>query len=479
MSTPKKVATRPVKPKVTPPKPTVVVPPSPAVEDAVSLPTSNEVESELLAAVESSVSEMHAVTDEIVPTPPVDTHKRVQTNKAISVNISPARVRRHLDKMNLNLEIDTKIAELKLAAAPHAAALAALNALGEDATDITRATAQDAVDALTPEAAVIASKIAALSRERTRFSNEASITLSIVLDYMIQQLARHTMVCVLDAKMKIIKVCHVHNADVEKLSLAPLFRTLPLFVATRDTINKLAYDSATKAHDANLLAQAEKNFKKKYAITIKTFGNSEVTESTTEVSETAIATDVEVTEGTEVTETTEEVDSKTSFRFYVHQVCKEVSKSDPKFKSIRVSTEIRNYFSDLVVEFIKRVAPLIHETANSMKNKTVSDIAVLKTIENMLIDGHAPHETIELTTGQFTDPTAFKTETAKQAEEKAAGREYKVNVASLPKVDGFIAHRTITYPTSGFAELSERVAEKLALYRKYGESSLEKLEKTE
>ena len=461
MSTTKKVPTRPVKPKITPPKPVQETPVATEPSPTVTVP----VEPSPAPVEAPAATESPAVTESSTSAP-----KRVQTNKAIKVNISSARVRRHLDKLCLNSEVDAKIAELKAAAGPHTAALAALNALG----DADKTAAQAAVDALTPEAAVIASKIAALSRERTRFSNEASIALSIIIDYMIQQMGRHTMDACLESGMKFIKKCYFHSKNIESLSLATLFAKLPSFVATQNAIKTAAHDAAVKAHDAALLAQAEKDFKKKYNVVQPKKAPEAAPEPAAVAEVPAESPEVPA----EVVESDEESESKTTFRFYVHGVCKELSKSEPKFKSVRVSTEIRNYFSDLVVEFIKRLAPLIHETAMSMKNKTVSDLAVLKTVENILIDGHASVETIELKTGQSTCPVALKAELAKQAEEKAAGREYKINHATLPKVDGFVACRTITYPTSGYADLAERVAEKLALYRKYGEET-EKTEKAE
>jgi histone H3/H4 len=162
-------------------------------------------------------------------------------------------------------------------------------------------------------------------------------------------------------------------------------------------------------------------------------------------------------------------DSKTSFRFYVGQVCKETVKRDPRYKAVRVSTAIRGYLSNLLVEFIQRLSSLVHLTATNMKNKTINDVAILRTVEALLIDGHATHEVIEYKDAMVLDPAVLKAESAKREEEKKAGREYKVDLDKVPKVPGVVAVRTVSYPTSGYSLLASKVEEKLKLYETLGE----------
>ncbi len=166
---------------------------------------------------------------------------RIQTNKAIGVSISAARARRHLDKLNLNAMLDSKIAELKALLATYKQAKNQLDTgkisyhverevdgkktTVEEVRDLTepeRAAAQKLVGELSGSTHELELKIAALSRERTRFSNEASIVLSIVCDELIQQLVSHTMDRVLLAKKKIIQVSHLHEQGIESLPLYPL-----------------------------------------------------------------------------------------------------------------------------------------------------------------------------------------------------------------------------------------------------------------
>ena len=407
--------------------------------------------------------------------------KRHQTSKAIGVSISSARVRRHIDRLNLNAVIDRMIGELKEQLSPYKAAKDHLKSgkvtysveqevdgkkqfvqQTRPLSDDERTAFQATVDRLLVSAGELEMKVTALSRERTRFSNEAAVALSIVCDELIQQLTDHAMKRVLLAKKKIIHVSHIHETGVEDLSLYPLFKSLPTFVATANKLKKEKADLAYDLTMTNLLAQAERDFKKKYSVHCpkKRKSAETVEQTTTEVAPVESVAEVEP----ELPEEDESDESKTSFRFYVGQVCKEMIKRDPNFKSVRISTEIRGYLSDLLVEFIQRLSSLVHLTATCMKNKTINDVAILRTVESLLIDGHSVDEVVEFKDALVHDPAVLKAEAEKKEAEKKEHREYKIDLDKVPKVPGLVAVRTITYPTSGFAALSAKVQQKLTLH---------------
>jgi len=422
------------------------------VEEATSVPP-----------VPPVAAEVPQATGVVAPAEPAEP-KRVQANKIVGVSIASARTRRHLDKLNINAVVDGQIAELKALAEPHYSLIDKLKtAEGDEAK-----TLQAEIDKSTPEVAVIESKIAALSRERTRFSSEAATALSIVCNSLVSQLAQHTMDNAIAAKAKIIKVSHVHTEGVEKLSLYPLVSTLSLFVSTGDKLRKEFQDAYDESERNKLVKGLEKEFKAKYKITTpKKKAEGDTTTNAAAPTTPADPAPTVASESAPEVEPEDDGDSKTSFKFYVHQACKAVAMKEPeKYKSIRISTDIKDYFSDLVTEFIKRIAPLVAATANSVKTKTVSKDTIMRIIKNILIDGHVPVETVELEEGKFPDPVKVKEENAKKDAEKAAGRKYKVNLESLPKVNGYNAKRTVTYPTSGYAALESEVDEKLSLYHK-------------
>lgn len=462
MSTQQKRTPRPIKPK------TVAAPVEPVVAAPVVVPTP--------APVPESVPLPITPPDE-APTP-ATANKRQQTSKAIGVSISSARTRRHLDRLNLNATLDGMINELKEQYNAYKSAKAHLESgkltYSEEKevdgkkvfeektralTDAERAAFQATFNKLADSAALLEMKIAALSRERTRFSNEASIALSIICDELVQQLTEHTMNCVLKAKKKIIQINHLHEAGVEKLPLYPLIKSLPSFVAMAESLSSKAQEETNAATLTAALAQAEKDFKKKYSVHAP-----KKKKAVDEVAVDASAVKPVSPAKVEEAEDDDSADSKTSFRFYVGMVCKEVIKRDVNYESVRVSTEIRGYLSDLLIEFIQRISSLVQLTAACMKNKTINDVAILRTVEALLIDGHAPHETVEFKEALVHDPVVLKAETAKREEEKKAGREYKIDLEKIPKIQGLVAVRAISYPTSGFAALAAKVQEKLALH---------------
>lgn len=452
---------RPVKPKVVPVTPAETSPQVvPATESPA--PVAEVVNSPAVAP------ETTQVADEKPAEVPAAKPKAKAQPKVVIVSISAARTRRHLDKLGLNKGVDEKISALKVDLAPYKAAKLLVET-GKKSVEVTKevdgktvtssevqdvsenelVTARDLVAKLADAATDAEHKIAALSRERTRFSNESASTLSIIFEELIKQISTHAMDRALAAKKKIIQVSHLYEPGIEKISLFPLIKSLPLFQATSEKIAKALQSAEAEKLLHARLVQAEKDFKKKHNVT-------------TPKKKAEMPAPVPVPPAPEPSpeEEDDESDSKITFRFYVHQVCKDIVKSNDKYKAIRVSTEIRAHLSDLLVELVKRLSGLFLLTAGSMKNKTINEAAILRTVENLLIDGHTPVETIEYQEAQISDPQFVKDETAKRDAAKKDNAEYKAP-ESVPTVKGTVAVRTRTYPTSGYADLAKLVQEKL------------------
>jgi len=458
----KKRVARPVKPKI-------VKEASPV---AVVVPAAEPLAAEPVDQPSPPAAELPSDELPVVELPADAAEEKHQSAKQTGVNISGARVRRHLDKFNLNLVLDVAINALKSQVGEYDSSAACLESGTKThttpnadkklpavvevlpLTEEERTQAQETVNRLSADVAELRLKLTALSRERTRFSNSSHFALSIICDELIQQLVTYTMDRVLLVKKKIIQVSHLHEAGVEKLSLFPLVKTLPTFVAMSAQLAKVSADAADAVFLKSTLDQAEKDFKKKYDV------KSQKKKKTEEAVVESVA---------DAEESEEDLsDSKTSFKFCVHKICKDLVKKDAQYKSVRVSTEIRAYLSSLLIELIHRLSGLVLLTTNSMKNKTVSDVAILRTVESLLVDGHSAQETIEYKEAEMPNPESLKAEVAKTEAEKAAGRSYKFDASKLPTVKGLVAVRTVQYPTSGFAALGNTVLEKLALYKQSG-----------
>lgn len=413
-------------------------------------------------ATDAPIANVGSAPASAAGTQPNDPHRQ-QAGKVIGVNISWARVRRHLDKLNKVVEdilgplkkelSDTKSAEKTLADGFRTTTDHNGIEVKEPLTAGDRAALQEQVNAAAPKRAELEAKIKALSRERVRFSNKAPVALSIVCNELVQQLVEHAMHKVIVAKKKIVQIEHLHECGVESLPLYSLVRSLPSFIQTEQ---KIAADKKKKELDDlvnETREQVEKEFKKKFSDILpkKKKGPTETVVAPAELLAVACKN--------------EAPDSKTTFRFYVSIVCRDVIKKNEAFAHVRVSTEIRVYLSKLLIELIHRLSSLIQLTTNAMKIKTVDHKAILKTVEQLLIDGHSPVEAITFKEVLVTDPEVLKIERAKRDAAKKAGTEYKIDVDKLGKIPKCVAVRTLTYDeSSGFVALQKMVKEKLALF---------------
>jgi len=409
--------------------------------------------------------------------PAETTTKRQAPAQTAGLKISPARVRRFLDSGNLNAAIGAmqaiykkdvdayKSAEKLLESGKKSekyegkvkkddGAEETLHKVREvDLTEAEKQALKDEMSKIQPHLKEYEDKLAALSRERVRVSNDAPMALAIVCEAFTHHLDLHAMESTLKAKKKIVQIDHVHSAGVELLGLFSLVKCLPSFVANAARVAADAKQAELDAAIADAKEKALKEFKKLYNVT------------KTKKAEKPAAQPAPAEE--HVAEEPEPL-VNTKFQHYVHQVCKCICSSKKEYEKIRFSKEFKRYLSDLIVELINRLSALVHLTTESMKIKTVNKSSIMKTIEFIMIDGHAADEQLALGAAKVADPAALKAEQQKKEDAKKAGQTYVV-AKNLPEVDGFVASRTVKFPTCTYDALSAEVDEKLAIFEKSGE----------
>ncbi len=503
--------TRLVKPKAPqveqPPAPVVPAEPAPVKvpEPVVPLPST-----EVPAATSPGKGEKQKGT-------------RTQTNKAIGVNISAARVRRHIDALGLNAKIDAMIAEPRAILSEYKAAEEQLkerkikkttvNIVG-DKEVVTSVIADMTADDIAKANAILNKytqqqreafdlKVKALSCERVRFSDGAAMILAIVCDELVIQLVDLAMKQVLLDDKKIVQIYHLHKhgkskddpaPGTESLTLYPLIGPLPLFIKTAEKYRLEEDAIATAKEHKQLLTQAEKNFRKKYGVKLHKkkaapsnppqdptqppateqptapadnaadeLVNSVINEAAGELPVVPPAAEQPTAAESSQPEE-EEYDTKTSFKYYIYQTCKDLINSNPRYSEVRTSPLFREYISDLLIEFIQRICPLIALTAKSMGNKTINDSAICRTIKSIMIDGNQSIETIEYP-ALITDPVILGAEKLKAADAKKNKKEYTFSVEDIPKIlCPKTAKRTVVYPESGYSELREKIKQKMVAY---------------
>lgn len=270
-----------------------------------------------------------------------DKKARRQLSKALNINLSVSRVRKILDKENLNANIEKAISELKN------------NCCGEETDALvqrayrdiydSRKTQRDKLTAILKKKKDTASKkrlkefkpfpkrtdsleekTELVSKLRYRFSNDASVALTSVLDYVVQDLANTAMLNARSVYKSIIKIEHVMMKNLEDSRVFPLLDTLPILKTIREKHEDESYHSGS------------------------------------------------------------------NFDFYVHEICKQVRaelvKEDENYKSIRISKEIRQFGSRVLIEIIERISPLIQLYIENTNIKTINADVIKFIVKFLYID---------------------------------------------------------------------------------------------
>jgi histone H3/H4 len=301
----------------------------------------------------------------------------------------------------------------------------------------------------------------AYSQDCLRFAKNAAPAIAVVIDETVKQLVTHAMQVGEAKGRKNIDLDHLYTPGLEKLSLAPLVLSLPTAVEVRNRLDREQREHNEKVAKEVLLKNQEKELKRRYHITKKDVAAADAKEAAAVPVAAAPAAAEPEPEEVDPEEHLP-VDRKTSFDHYVREICKVVSTHSFAGKKLRVSGDMRTHVATLMKELLRRIAPMLSEAVRYDKSKTVQVDTVLFVLKLLLIDGHAAVETVELKNVDIPNPDALKVEQDKKAAEKKAGRKYVIDMSKIPNVIGRQAVHTVTYPTSGYADLEATIKRKLA-----------------
>lgn len=200
-----------------------------------------------------------------------------------------------------------------------------------------------------------ANEIDLISKRKFRFSADVSLYVASYLCMGIHQLAEHGMAKCLEAKRKMFKRKHVFEGGYDELTLSCIFKHLPEFKMA------LADDRAAELKKAEAKA--------------------------TPVVQTPVAAEAKEAEVEEHDE--EDEDDGRNFMHYAKQVCydvmnKKVTEGKAEYASIRVSKEVRQFFSDLIISAIKTLCHLVEGQLQVKVVSTVSEDIVDLVFETYL-----------------------------------------------------------------------------------------------
>jgi histone H3/H4 len=297
---------------------------------------------------------------------------RQQISKLIGINLSVSRVRKHVDKNNVNADIEAACTELKaLIEQEKEGKKVDLKTMSEATVslvdkayltiyDVRKAkhdalkkrlgdskTAGDSkklkgLEAFPAKTGTLSEKVDYVSKLRCRFSNDASVVLSSALDYVVQDLVRTAMVNARELGKAIIQVQHVVQGDFSAVSVYPL-------------VHKL-----------------------------------EVVQKALHVGDEVFEAEAEDEDKADVPEEDDDEKNSSTFEFYINLICKNVKAilvaEDETYQPIRISKHIRKFCSDVVIQLIERISPLIKLYANTAKVKTVNDDVIKFIFKFLLLD---------------------------------------------------------------------------------------------
>jgi hypothetical protein len=404
-----------------------------------------------------------AASAPVADVPKVKAAKKPRANGEI---IPTARVRRVFATLTLNsacLEalapLEAKLRELKVAEVALAAGV--LSHKAEDGTttdvpltDVERAAFAASVATLGPQKADLEAKRKALQHAKSRFSPRASQVLGVVVEKIVSQIFQHAMASALVNKKKIIKVKHALSAGIEKSPLFCLFSPLQVY---QRAANQVAAETAAQELEAlmaKIKSECEKEIYKRCP---------EAKPKRAKKAAGAAAPAPAAPEPTpapaqpEPAAEAEEGDSHSSFAYYIGNIGTDVISKHPEFEGNRVSAELRAFLSELIEQFIHRVAVLVWLSTEEMGISTISDEVVLHTLQRIMLDCKTYTETLTLQEVDEPDQTAL---IAARAAAKAAGT--KCDRSTVAKCKVLKCVRELKFDDEHFVDLRAQCLERVA-----------------
>lgn len=236
-----------------------------------------------------------------------------------------------------------------------------------------------------------------ISKDRIRFNSPAAVVLAACMEAGVDELVEHAMYTAIAQEKKIIQPEHAVSSGIEKCSTYTLFKSLPHFKAV---VGKQQRKEAHKAHVKHVQNEEKKKKKRKKdaePVKIPSFEEEEVkaNHAVAETIETDGKTKVDYKwYGIDVDRTPIEA-SGINFSFYVQQICKRVKErhaNDKKFKEIRISSNIKKFASNLVIDFIARISPQLLLLIHAMKVKTVGYHVMEIALKQLIMDDEKYHD---------------------------------------------------------------------------------------
>ena len=184
-----------------------------------------------------------------------------------------------------------------------------------------------------------------LSKQKYKFSNTSFKVLSVFLDMLIEEITLNVMDEIVKNKKSIINLKYVFTNNVSS-PLYKVYSTLPTYIAEQAALNKSSEETVDEHVDEP--------------------SDEPLEESSDEVSTHSI-----------------------NFEFYIRKICNKLKKNKEEYSKIKVSNNYQKFCSNLILEFLDRVAPMTTIILEVMTTKTITNLVFSTIIKLQLYDN--PH----------------------------------------------------------------------------------------
>lgn len=254
--------------------------------------------------------------------------EEVSTQDDHSSFIPSSRVKNYISKEKLNKHIDSVISKLK-----EADPSVDLNTLLSVEIQSKLGTLIKQKEEKQEEINIHALAQEILTKQKYKFSNTSFKVLSVFLDLMIEEITLNVMDEIVKNKKSIINLKYVFSGNTTS-PLYEIYSSLPTYISECNALSKSTQDVPEEQPS----------------------DEEPVEEPTEEVSGHSI-----------------------NFEFYVRKICNKLKKNKEEYSKIKVSNNYQKFCSNLILEFLDRVAPMTTIVLEVMTTKTITNL-VFETI---------------------------------------------------------------------------------------------------
>lgn len=244
-----------------------------------------------------------------------------------------------------------------------------------------------------------------VAKERTRFNDPAAVVIANFAQHIVEELVDHTIDKTLASRKKIMQPDHCVSEGIEECSLFPLISNSPHYLAVvARQKRKEAYehkklqDKSKKVRSDRLRAKKEgKTPARSTALKdYPTFQANEVASgyalAETRTNDKGKEKEHYLWYGIDLEKNPED-EQRINFKFYVDKVTKDVlderASENVLIADIKISSNLKKFLSDVVVDFIMRITPLAMSLIESKKVKTITEEVAMTVIKQLLVDSYS------------------------------------------------------------------------------------------